>query len=50
MRKAMELPEECRGCPISDICLGGCYARAYNCWRKLPSPDPLCPRIKKVNC
>lgn len=45
MEKIRELPEECRGCPISSSCLGGCYARAYNYWRKLPSPDPLCPRI-----
>ncbi|PNV77904.1 MAG: hypothetical protein C0200_03805 [Thermoproteota archaeon] len=45
MRKARELPEECKSCPISNICLGGCYARAYNRWRRLPSPDPLCPRV-----
>jgi len=35
-------PRECT-CPFSRRCLGGCYARAYNKFGRLPSPDPLCP-------
>jgi radical SAM protein with 4Fe4S-binding SPASM domain len=39
--RAKELPLECLDC---GACRGGCYARAFNHWRRLPSIDPLCPR------
>ena len=39
------LPEQCSGC-ITKRCMGGCYARAYHHWGKLPAPDPLCPKVK----
>ncbi len=43
--KAKELPVECLGC---GACRGGCYARAFNYWGRLPSIDPLCPYIIKL--
>jgi radical SAM protein with 4Fe4S-binding SPASM domain len=39
--RVKELPIECSDCRI---CRGGCYARAFNYWGRLPSIDPLCPR------
>ncbi len=41
--KVKELPVECLGC---GACSGGCYARAFNYWGRLPSIDPLCPIVK----
>lgn len=42
---AKVIPEECSSCS-AQRCNGGCYARAYNSWGRLPAPDPLCPMIK----
>lgn len=41
--KAKMMPEGCCG---DERCLGGCYARAHNHWGGLPSPDPLCPKVR----
>lgn len=41
--KVRMMPEGCCG---DERCSGGCYARAYNYWGELPSPDPLCPKAR----
>lgn len=40
------IPLECRGCEISRICRGGCYARCYLSRGSFEGPDPLCPRFE----
>lgn len=42
-KKIWETPSECKNCIFSNICRGGCYARAYMKYHKIPAPDPLCP-------
>ncbi len=39
------LPEACAQCPLSPLCRGGCYARAYLLRGDLNAGDPLCPRV-----
>jgi len=41
-------PSECRECGVKALCRGGCYARAFNIYGKLPAPDPLCPLLHKA--
>jgi radical SAM protein with 4Fe4S-binding SPASM domain len=40
-----ETPSECRSCGYAAACRGGCYARAFYAFKRLPAPDPLCPLI-----
>ncbi len=43
-RKAMEIPDTCRGCSIASYCRGGCYARTYLLYNRVGvEKDPLCP-------
>jgi len=38
----------CPGCPLSEKCRGGCYARSYRQYGVFNNPDPLCPMVLKT--
>ena len=47
IRKVSEpqaLPRPCRSCPVANLCMGGCFARAFLERGTLEAADPLCPR------
>ncbi len=43
-----KLNPPCTTCPISNLCRGGCYARAIKIFGSIKSPDPLCPLVKEI--
>ncbi len=45
LRRPRTLPAPCADCDFGDLCLGGCYARAYLTTGRTDAPDPLCPRV-----
>jgi radical SAM protein with 4Fe4S-binding SPASM domain len=42
--REVEAGDPCPGCPVGDLCRGGCYARSYAARGAFSGPDPLCPR------
>ncbi|MFW6103108.1 MAG: SPASM domain-containing protein, partial [Chloroflexota bacterium] len=45
LRRPRTLAAPCADCDFADLCLGGCYARAYLATLRTDRPDPLCPRV-----